>query len=166
MNVTISDSGVIDDAPPASFLNTEPQTFPPTDDAPFRCEVCGTSLIYAGRGRRPRFCAEHKTKGAAASARTGTSMRGLENSLADLYRGLGFGLNFVDPLAGMEVANSADALAHSWIVLAESNPKVRKWLMKITTGSGVGGVVIAHAMVAIPIMKRHDVLPGFKVKDD
>jgi hypothetical protein len=42
-----------------------PDTAPPTDDAPptafeYACQTCGVELHYAGKGRKPRFCAEHK----------------------------------------------------------------------------------------------------------
>lgn len=34
------------------------------------CEVCGTGLTYGGRGRKPRFCDEHKpTKSAGGTKR-------------------------------------------------------------------------------------------------
>lgn len=151
---------VADDAP-NSFVDPP---YVPMDDAPYRCEVCGTSLTYSGRGRRPKFCEDHK-KGAKGTGQRPANMKALENSLADIYRGLGMGLNFIDPISGMEVANSADALAHSWIILAESNPKVKKFLLKITTGGGVGAVILAHGMVAIPILARHDKLPSFMSSD-
>lgn len=134
------------------------------DDAPYRCEVCGTSLEYGGRGRKPRFCAEHKkgaSKSASGSGKATASMQVLENNLADIYRGLGMGVSLVDPVSGMEIASAADKLAHSWITLAESNPKVKKFLIKLTTGSGVGAVVIAHGTVAYPILARNGMLPSF-----
>lgn len=152
MNVTLADDlDLIDPQKP----------FTSTDEAPYRCETCGVSLRYSGRGRKPKYCAEHKAGGKSTPGTRGTNMKALEHSLAEMYRGLGMGLNFVDPISGMEVAASADALAASWIVLAESNPKIKKFLVKITTGGGVGAVVIAHGMVALPILARHDMLPSF-----
>lgn len=144
-------------------MNLGDDPFISNDEAPYRCEVCGTSLTYGGRGRKPRFCAEHKKGGTTTSngKKATANMVVLENNIADLYRGLGMGLSFVDPESGMEVAGAADKLAASWITLAESNPKVKKFLIKLTTGSGVGAVVLAHGTVAYPILKRHDMLPSF-----
>jgi hypothetical protein len=144
-------------------MNLGDDPFVSNDEAPYRCEICGTSLTYSGRGRKPKFCSEHRKGGTTTSngRKATANMAVLENNIADLYRGLGMGLSFVDPISGMEVAGSADKLAASWITLAESNPKVKKFLIRITTGTGVGAVVIAHATVAYPILKRNDMLPNF-----
>lgn len=88
-------------------------------------------------------------------------MAQLETAIADMYRGIGMGLTFVDPFDGMTIAEGSDKLAHSWIVLAESNPKMKAFLVKLATGGGWGAVIIAHAMVAYPILAHHDMLPSF-----
>jgi hypothetical protein len=135
------------------------------DDSPFRCEVCGTALEYSGRGRHPKFCDEHrKNKTSAGSSGSGsaTGFKGkaqLEVALADLYRSVAFGVGIFDQFDAMTIAGSADSLAHSWIVLAETDPKVRKFLQKITTGTGWGAVILAHMMIAMPIMINHNALP-------
>lgn len=147
-----------DDVPPASVSSD--------DAAPLRCEVCGVSLTYSGRGRRPKFCDEHRKTTTTSSGNRSTSLKALEASVADLYRGLGMGLSMVDAQSGFEVANAADKLAASWITLAETNPKVRKWLTKITTGSGTGAVIVAHATIAFPILQRHDLLPSFLSRNE
>lgn len=139
----------------------DPSTWESQDEAPYRCEVCGTSLTYGGRGRKPRFCDEHKRNGKPAGTRSSSgSMAALERQLGDLYRSLGMGVTMVDPESGFEIVGAADKLAHSWIVLAETNPKVKRFLVKLTTGSGVGAVIFAHGAVLLPILQRHDMLPN------
>jgi hypothetical protein len=62
----------------------------------------------------------------------------------------------------MMIAASATQLAESWRPLLESDPKVRKFWQKITTGGGWGAVTLAHGMLAIGIMRAHDIsLPSF-----
>lgn len=132
------------------------------DEAPYRCETCGTALHYGGRGRKPRFCDEHKKGGASKSP---ASLKALEASLTEMYMGLGFGVTMLDQYDGQTITASAESLAHSWIVLAEANPKVKKFLQKLTTGGGAGAVIIAHAMVGVPILMHHGIGP-FAPKDD
>jgi hypothetical protein len=74
------------------------------------------------------------------------------------------GISMVDGFSGMAIASAADDLAASWILLANSNPNVKKFLVKLTTGGGVGAVLIAHAMVAFPIAQHHNLVPSFAKK--
>jgi hypothetical protein len=139
------------------------------DAAPYRCEVCGMALHYGGRGRPPVRCDEHKKQRASSNGSnpkrpSGVGMKVLEEQLADMYRFVGMGLSMVDQFDGMTIAASADNLAHSWVVAAETNPKLKKFLIKLTTGTGVGGVILAHALVAFPIMEHHKMLPQFLQK--
>jgi hypothetical protein len=76
-----------------------------------------------------------------------------------MYRGIAFGVGLLDQFDGMALANGADSLAHSWIVLAQTDPKVRKFLQRITTGSGWGAVILAHTIVALPIIQHHNLIP-------
>lgn len=128
-------------------------------DGQFHCETCDTVLYYGGRGRHPRFCDDHKPGKATSGPRVGTSMKAIEDSLVQMYGFLGMGVAMFDPFAGMTITSDAEKLAASWIVLANSNPKVKKFLQKATTGGGIGAVLIAHAMVAVPIALHHGVLP-------
>lgn len=139
------------------------------DDAPFRCEVCAIPLEYSGRGRHPKRCSEHKTSKSSSSIGAKGNLKALEPMLADTYRGMAMLVSMADELAGMEIAHSADKLAHSWIVLAETDPKVAKFLKRATTGTGWGGVMMAHLMVALPIADRKgwlDFIPSKKRKQE
>lgn len=131
------------------------------DTAPYRCEICLSPLSYGGRGRPPTRCDEHRRQKAKTNAPKSPSgsMRGVEEGLRELYTFIGMGVSMVDPIDGMTIASQADKLAHSWILAAESNPKLKKTLIKLTQGSGIGAVVIAHAMVAYPILEHHNLLP-------
>ncbi len=47
---------------PVIFADSAPSI--PTDG---ECQVCGKALEYSGRGRRPRFCDDHKTSSKSGS---------------------------------------------------------------------------------------------------
>jgi hypothetical protein len=44
-----------------------PQDEKPDNTYEYACEVCGVELFYSGRGRKPRFCEEHKKKGSTST---------------------------------------------------------------------------------------------------
>lgn len=150
-SVSVSDGDIPPETPPLSFNDTE-----------FSCKVCGKELFYSGRGRHPQYCDDHKPNRANNTApKTSGNMTALRTSLTEMYMFVGMGVTVIDPTDGMTITASAEKLADSWITLANSNPKVKKFLFKITTGGGIGAVIIAHAMVAIPILAHHDMLPQF-----
>ena len=50
-------------------LDGDPDTTPPLDAPEYPCEKCGKEAgPYGGRGRKPRFCAEHKKSGPSTSS--------------------------------------------------------------------------------------------------
>lgn len=147
----ISESTVPLDTPPAS-----------RDDGVLRCEQCGTGpLYYGGRGRKPRFCDEHKPNKGSSSASAGGSLGQLQSSVEQFYLFIAMGISMVDPYDGMVIGNKAPDLAKAWVDLARTNPKVRKMLQRMTTGSGTGAIVMAHAMTIYPILEHHEMLPSF-----
>lgn len=135
----------------------------------FRCEVCNTGLVYGGRGRHPRFCAEHKPGGKSTGSRQPRqtkSLKAIEDSLAGVYTFVGMGVGFVDQFDGTVICDAAGNLATSWVQLAASNDAWRKRLEKFCTGTGIGTVIFAHAMVAVPILQHHKMLPSFMLSKE
>lgn len=147
-------------------------TEPLTTDTRFSCEVCGTPLTYAGKGRYPKYCNEHKPKPPSQGG-TGTSIRAtnvdtLIGQMTELYQAVGMGLSFVPPLAidGMTVTAHSVQLAESWRPLIQRDPKIRKFWEKVCTGGGWGTVLMAHSVVVLAIMQAHDIsLPGMKKQE-
>jgi hypothetical protein len=67
-----------------NFTEADPtevfDTVPSADDVEYPCETCGReSGPYSGRGRKPRFCTDHKPKRQAAS---GVRVTGKANDMA------------------------------------------------------------------------------------
>lgn len=138
------------------------------DGSRFTCETCGEPLSYSGRGRYPRFCDEHKPgKGSSNSGgtRKGRGEGNIEASMDQLYTMLGQGLVLIGSATGDKalvgdgelIDDRSEVLAHEWAVLARNDPKVRKALASLSTGSAWGGVVITHAMLAVAMMRNHQI---------
>lgn len=72
----------------------------PVTDEGLSCEVCGTSLTYSGRGRKPKFCDEHK-KGSKSATTTRKTVpndklaRQATSALVQINRLTGFGARMI-----------------------------------------------------------------------
>ncbi len=145
----------VDDTPPSDVL---------TNNVPngYSCRECGTPLVYSGKGRPPTLCDEHKPKAQQRQSvgRKTTSVDTLVAQITDLYLGVAVATTMFAPIDGTIIGENATKLGESWRSLIERDPKVRKFWEKALTGSGYGAVLIAHAMVAIPIMSNHNLLPN------
>ena len=131
------------------------------DASPYRCIECGEPLTYGGRGRKPKFCELHKRGSTSSTPKTSPSLKAAEESIAQLYTVLGMGLMMVRPTAAIHVVSNADKLAHSWIIAAETNPKLRKRVIAMAEKAGIGIVLIAHASVIGAILQDENILPSF-----
>lgn len=143
-------------------LNPEPdmsEVIPPT------CSECGRLLVWSGRGRKPSKCKRgegcKETEPVIVGARGGpkNEIDRIRQGMTELYVTVGLGLSFVDQFDGFTVGQNASTLAESWCKLAEQDPKVRKALMRLLTGTSWSGVIAAHVMVAVPILQHHHVIP-------
>lgn len=160
MELTISD----DIPPPNDGASTVTDN---GSSSRFSCEVCSLPLTYAGKGRYPRFCAEHKPGPQRAANTTGGRTKSIDiliSQMTDLYAGVATGLTFLPSekvqVDGMILASGASKLAESWRPLIENDPKIRKFWTRMTTGSGYGAVIIAHVMIALPILSNHGLVPN------
>lgn len=134
----------------------EPLTITPDSDEIPSCKTCGAIIEWSGRGRKPEHCTKHR-KGSARSV-TGTPSTSTDkiiDALGELYVAVGFGVSFIDNFDGMTITQASGNLAESWRPLIDNDPKIKKALSKLVEASGWGGVLIAHAMVAAPIVAHH-----------
>jgi hypothetical protein len=133
------------------------------DGVELSCEICGVELIYAGRGRKPSRCKDHKkgSSGGSTPRQPRGSLKNVQENLTDAYVMIGIAVAFYDPFAGLVIGEKADHLAASWVKLAETNPKIRKALERMTEASGWASVVGAHVAIAVPIMRNRGIIPTF-----
>lgn len=141
------------------------------DVSPYRCEDCGSGLVYAGRGRKPKRCRPGEgcrvnsiVQGVTRKRSSGRQgwQEPLRNALAGNFASIGmvvFALNRVD---GQAILSGSPRLADSLIQVAEQEPKVRKALENMVTAGAWSGVAMSVAAIAVPIMANHGYLPpGF-----
>jgi len=151
---------------------TSPSDFVAPDVKPgdgLRCIVCEAEGVYTplvrthARGAPPKYCDEHrkgpKSSGGGVSGGRATNTDKLVAGIKQLYMQLGGVLSFVNAADGMQIAANADTLGESWRGLIERDVNVRKMWEKMLTGSGWSGVIVAHAMVAYPILANHGLVP-------
>jgi hypothetical protein len=119
------------------------------------CETCGLALNYSGRGRKPRFCSDHKPgrkESSSAPARRKRGKKrgapGLETAGALAWGGIGYSLQLASttphaeaagrvmqiqaPDAGRRIARILDPYVTKW-----------RWLQAISGGGGQMGDVAA-----------------------
>lgn len=143
------------------FTDTVPDSGNPSPTADLTCEVCGTGLSYGGRGRKPRFCDEHKpARGKGSGRRSGGPI--VDRAITEigvLYGFAGQGVKFIDPAAGELIYDQRGKLAESYRLLLETNSRFRKlfadlegkaaWLPIIA----VHGDLIANIMIMRAVRK-------------
>ena len=120
---------------------------PDPDPAPtdLACETCNTPLSYAGRGRRPRFCAEHRRSSGTprpTSSRGAARTAGVEDALARmdmLYGLLAAGLMMVNPVAASEFAGRVEGTQLLNRQAFEADPRLVK---RINTTSQNAGTLL------------------------
>lgn len=126
-------------------------------DSGLYCETCGKPLTYAGRGRKPRYCDEHR-KG----ARTSTSTRAprssgsvdqavgtLDNIYATLTAGfMMFGLTD----AASSLAGSREYLAAQNRMFLDKDPALVKSINKAGAAGGRVGFFAVQIMTLGPVI--------------
>lgn len=142
----------------------------PADDNRPHCETCGVVLHYSGRGRKPRFCDEHKPQshkaGEGKTRRSGSTKADKEaQELATAYlRGLKKAaayVSLVEPFDAFVIMAASDSNAQLFQGVISSNDKLRSYL-SATQGSGgiVAYVLSTVVTIALPIMAHHQLIPA------
>lgn len=135
-----------------------------------RCEFCGTGLIYAGRGAKPRFCDEHKTaklRGEGESRPVGRpSGKGAQvvravDTLTFGYRAVGTAVGYVDKSTSLVIVDAAPTLAASYTRLLETNDRFLKLFAEAEDKLAWLPILIAHGSLAMAIVAaRAQPTPG------
>jgi hypothetical protein len=131
------------------------------------CEKCGVVIEWAGTGRKPKYCLNHRSKQSADKvtpnsrrpAATSKSLQVLREELTSTLQGAGALLLAVDKYDGLVVIQGAPKLVDALITMAEINPAFKKFLE-----GGAKSVVwiqlgTAIAAIAVPIAAHHRLAP-------
>jgi hypothetical protein len=132
-----------DEAPPSSF--------------DYACEVCGKELYYAGKGRHPRFCDEHKpNKGAGTSRGKGAGSntqraRQASEVLVQVNSFVAIALMlpspFQLPVTASALAAANDGFGEAAYEALLTDPELAKLILR---GGGLSGrlaLALAYAML-------------------
>lgn len=121
----------------------------------------------------PKPRAKPKTTASKATADDATRRtpadRKLASSVAEMYTMMGMviaGIGEVkqDPGVhgtGVALMSQGEAIAETWMDLADKNPKVKNALKTFTEVSAVGAVVGIHVTCAMPLLASRGVVPAF-----
>lgn len=160
-DVRTADTFDLDGGPDINYLDEGP---PPvsraTGGSDLSCEVCGTPLEWAGRGRKPKYCADHrKGGGGPSSGVTGKSQltdRRLKTIAGDLQYGMGqlagtmtAGLPVTAALVVMRGPGAIDAfvkLAADYPRMLDGMEKAAKLVPWLEVGSFACAIGLAGAV--------------------
>lgn len=138
-----------------SFVEDVPEKGNPVSSSEFTCEVCGTDLVYSGRGRKPKRCDEHK-RGKTTATATGRRASGAivdraVDEITMLYTMGGQALKFINPIAGETVFNNAEKLGESYRLLLETDARFRKMFQKMESKAAWLPILTMHAQIVASI---------------
>jgi hypothetical protein len=139
---------------------------PPIGDFEYACEVCGVELKYGGRGRKPKFCADHKSgnkSNGPTVSRTARWQQPLAEALHAQFMTIAMVVMVFDQYDGQVIMQGSPQLAQSLIAVAEANPSVRRGLETFVTAGAWAQVASATAAIALPIMAHHGIIPSIKM---
>jgi hypothetical protein len=149
------------------FSETPIPTDTPPDLAPpsnydYSCETCGKELFYAGKGRHPRFCDEHKTGGKTRGKGTGGNVvlaRQASAVLSQLNGLITLGLMAPVDAIGLPLPETASALASAADGFDEASynalltdPALCRAIMRGGGASGKVALLIAYGMLAVAVV--------------
>lgn len=143
---------------PDELLDTPPITTETIgDEYPDKCGECRKGVPYSGRGRRPKFCDEHKPNRSKSSPRaTGKgaeqTARAAAGMLSQLNGLIGMGLSMYGLTMTAEQINTANAQFEEAATQALVNdPKLAKKIIGLGATSGKATLAVAYGMLGASI---------------
>lgn len=132
---------------PESFGDVPPE---------YACEVCGTELTYGGRGRKPRFCDEHKPARGTSTGSGRKSSKDVEaavSSLNQVYTLLQMGLGLLGAnLAGDALEASIPKLEKGNREHLTNDPELAKRIAEMGKTGGRYAFFSAQVLTIGPVL--------------
>lgn len=118
---------------------------------------CERPLFYSGKGRRPKYCDEHKsTRPATSSSKGRTSddkaVAQACKSLDVIYRGIGLGLMARSPAMAQAWVEEMDGLSERNAMILEANPELARKLVGVGTKGGPIALLGSHVLAVWPVV--------------
>lgn len=155
--MTVTDVPVYSDEKATVF----PQDESPIDSDALYCEVCGVEIPYAGRGRKPRKCEQHRRpSGSATRSSAGRKTLGKNEALAAQATEALCQVNGLITLGVMATGLPATASAiqtadegfreQAYAALL-TDPALCQTILRAGTASGKVSLLIAYGMLAAAV---------------
>jgi hypothetical protein len=141
-----------------------PDDIPAPSHYEYECQVCGTELFYSGKGRKPKFCEEHKksaprqvrgsgnaslARQAAASLSQLNAMCGLMLFVPEIPK---VGKNpLYLPQTGSAWANADEGFTEAAYNALLTDPKLCRMILKGGAAGGKLALLMAYGMLAAAI---------------
>lgn len=87
----------------------------------------------------------------------------LETKLRELFTQIAGAVFLVNKRDGEIIRDAAPDLAKAWNQLASENAAVKSFLVKLTTGGAIGGVVLSSGSLVFAILANHGVFEGLSL---
>lgn len=129
----------------------------PSSDHEYACVVCGKELFYGGRGRKPKYCEDHRKASGGKSTR---SVSGKNQALAasatealcQINTLSAFGLMmFGMPLTAESITNAEQGFREQAYAALLTNPSLCQKILKAGTTSGTMALVMAYGMLGVAV---------------
>lgn len=115
-------------------------------------------LDYAGRGRRPKYCDEHRKStatrsgGSSRAPRTSRDVDVACTTMAALYDGIAKGLLLVSPSAAVAWNDQIDGLNARNRTIFATNPSLAKRIASTAAKGGTASFVLSHVVAVAPVV--------------
>lgn len=126
-------------------------------DAEYKCQVCGKPLVYAGRGRKPKFCDDHKKSASKStvkrSAASESQARAAAGLLAKINSMLGIGLmSFGMPMTAETLIKANEDFENMAYEALLNDPALCRKILSAGATSGKAGLVMAYGMLGVSVV--------------
>jgi hypothetical protein len=141
---------------------TSPENADPVSNDGLACVVCGTPLTYAGRGKKPKYCADHKGgRGGVTTARTNSptlggsapaQARAAASMLARMNLLLAMGLNSLGMnMTSGQIVQANEEFENLAREALAADPKLARKIIGVGGSSGKAGLTMAYALMGATI---------------
>ena len=133
-----------------------PDEKPPTQYE-YACQTCGTELFYAGKGRKPKLCDEHKSVRAASSSRKGSGTNAqlaaqASEALTQLNALVAMGLFLASmPDTASALSDREDTFKEQAYAALLTDPGLSRTILKAGTTGGKISLIIAYGMLGASV---------------
>jgi len=128
----------------------------PPSNYEYACEVCGKEIFYGGRGRKPKYCDEHKTNKSSKSSTGKTKISGqgaqlaaqATEALVQLNGLFSMGLTLVKlPMTAGALNDAQEGFRESTYNALLTDPELCKTILRVGTTSGKVALMISYSML-------------------